>query len=82
MKFIVLVMMVSGLLFASVDINNATVKELTTVKGIGSKKAEAIVEYRKHHCFQSVNEIVQVKGIGEKFLQKNKKMLKAGKCKK
>ena len=82
MKFIVLVMMVSGLLFASVDINNATVKELITLKAIGDKKAEAILQYRKSHCFQSINEIVQVKGIGEKFLQKNKKMLKAGKCKK
>jgi competence protein ComEA len=82
MKFLALIVMVSGLLFASVDINNATAKELTSIKGIGTKKAEAIIKYRKGHCFKSVDEITKVKGFGKKFLQKNKKMLKAGKCKK
>ena len=34
-------------LFAAVNINTATVKELSTLKGIGEKKAEAIVSYRE-----------------------------------
>jgi len=82
MKILVLMMMVFSFVFASVDINSANVKELTTLKGIGTKKAEAIVAYRKGHCFKSVEAIVQVKGIGKKFLQKNKSKLKAGSCKK
>ena len=79
----ILTMLVVGfsLMFGSIDINNANVKELSSLKGIGNKKAVAIVEYRKAHCFKSVDEIVKVKGIGKKFLQKNKKNLKAGKCK-
>jgi competence protein ComEA len=82
MKFLALIAMMVTFVFASVDINSASVKELTTIKGIGSKKAQAIVKYRKQHCFKSVDEIVKIKGLGKKFLQKNKKNLKAGKCKK
>ena len=82
MKYLVLVLMAVSFVFASVDINSADVKELSTIKGIGTKKAEAIVTYRKQHCFKKVDEIVNVKGIGKKFLEKNRKNLKAGSCKK
>ena len=81
MKFLALIVMVSGLLFASVDINNATAKELTSIKGIGTKKAEAIIKYRKGHCFKNVSELVNVKGIGEKTVAKNKANMTASKCK-
>ena len=82
MKLLVILMLSIISLFAAVDINSASVKELTTVKGIGTKKAEAIVAYRKAHCFKKVDDIVHVKGIGNKFLEKNRKNLTAGKCKK
>jgi len=39
--------------FGSVDINNASVEELTSLKGIGNQKAQAIIEYRKKHCFKT-----------------------------
>ena len=82
MKLLVILVLSVMSLFAAVDINSASVKELTTIKGIGTKKAEAIVAYRKAHCFTKVDDIVQVKGIGKKFLEKNRKNLIAGKCKK
>ena len=82
MKYLVLLLMAVSFVFGSVDINSAGVKELTSIKGIGPKKAEAIVTYRKKHCFKNVNEIVNVKGLGKKFLETNKKNLKAGTCKK
>jgi len=82
MKYLVLVLMAVSFVFASVDINSADVNELSIIKGIGTKKAEAIVTYRKQHCFRKVDEIVNVKGIGKKFLEKNRKNLKAGSCKK
>jgi competence protein ComEA len=80
----VLVMLVLGIsfLFGSVDINNASVKELSSLKGIGKSKAEAIVVYRKKHCFKNINGLIQVKGIGKKIVEKNKKNLKVGTCKK
>ena len=52
-----------------VNVNTATVEELTKVKGIGEKRAEAIVTYRKAHGdFKSVDDVANVKGIGKKFL--------------
>jgi competence protein ComEA len=82
MKIIMALSLLVSFIYAAVDINRASVKELSSLKGIGTKKAKAIVEYRKLHCFKSVDDIVKVKGIGKKFLEKNKKDLKAGKCKK
>ena len=82
MKILGLLLMAFSLAFSAVDINSASAKELSSLKGIGVKKAEAIVAYRKAHCFKSVDEIVKVKGIGKKFLEKNKANLKAGDCKK
>ena len=50
-----------------VNINTATVTELEAVKGIGKKKAEAIIAYRNDHGgFKSIEEVSQVKGIGKK----------------
>ena len=82
MKLVTLLLLGATFLCAGIDINNASVKELSTLKGIGVKKAEAIVAYRKAHCFGNVDEITNVKGIGEKFLEKNKKNIEAGNCKK
>jgi len=80
----VLVMLVLGMsfLFGTVDINSASVKELSSLHGIGKTKAEAIVLYRKGHCFKNVSELSLVKGIGNKTVEKNKADLKAGACKK
>ena len=82
MKFLVLLVMVVSFVFAAVDINNASVKELTTLKGVGAKKAESIVSYRKKHCFKKVDDVVHVKGLGKKFLKKNRDNMKVGNCKK
>ena len=67
--------------FARVDINNASVKELSTLKGIGKTKAKAIVEYRKEHCFKNRAELSHVKGIGKKTVEKNKNEITIGECK-
>lgn len=51
--------------WAQVDINTATQSELESLPGIGPSKARAILEYRQQHGpFQSVDELVKVKGIG------------------
>ncbi|HFU76964.1 MAG TPA: helix-hairpin-helix domain-containing protein [Epsilonproteobacteria bacterium] len=82
MKFLVLVMMSVTFLLAVVDINTANVKELSTLAGVGTSKAKAIIEYRKDHCFKSVDDFVNVKGIGKKTVEKNRKDLKVSVCKK
>lgn len=68
-------------LFSAVDINNADKVELMQIKGIGSKKADAIIAYRKTNCFNKVDDLEQVKGIGKKFLQKHEQELRVGSCK-
>lgn len=46
------------------DINKATVKELTKVNGINGAKARAIVNYRKKHGdFKTLDDLKQVKGF-------------------
>jgi competence ComEA-like helix-hairpin-helix protein len=54
-----------------VDLNRAAAAELTQVKGIGAKTALAIVAYRTEHGpFRELRDLLQVKGIGEKKLEK------------
>ena len=56
-----------------VNINSATVVELQTLPGIGEKTAELIVEYRqKNGPFKKVEELMNVRGIGEKNFLKLK----------
>ena len=48
-----------------------------TLKGIGHKKAQAILAYREQiGAFKSIDDLTKVKGIGEKILMDNKTRLK------
>lgn len=59
-----------------IDLNHATVEELTALPGVGMKKAEAILEYRKENGpFASTDQLLKVKGIGEKLLAEIKPMI-------
>lgn len=83
MKLLTLLLLSITILFSSVDINNASLKEFTTLKGIGAKKANTIIEYRKSiKCFKSIDELTDVKGIGKATLSKNRDNMTLGKCKK
>ena len=81
MKILVILMALIGLLFSSVDINKADIKELVTLKGIGVSKAKAIVKYREVKCFKTVEELSLVSGIGNKTVTKNIDNLTLSKCK-
>lgn len=63
-----------------ININTATAKEMAVgLKGIGPKKAEAIVAYREEQgLFQTINEITQVPGIGPSTLRQNRDNLTIG----
>lgn len=58
-----------------VDINQADAKTIAaSLKGIGIKKAQAIVDFRKKHGpFKSAEDLGKIKGIGKKTIEKNRK---------
>jgi len=58
---------------AQINLNTASAAELETLNGVGAAKAEAIVAYRSEHGgFKSVDELANVKGIGDKTVSKNR----------
>ena len=72
---LVLMVLMVGAAFAEcadgqVNLNTATAEELQQVNGIGGVLAQRIVDYRTEHPFQNLEEIVAVKGIGEKTFEK------------
>ena len=89
MKMIKVILMGYMLLFSSlvfagaIDINKADVETLSSeLTGVGGKKAQAIVDYRKANGhFMSVDDLSKVKGISLKTIEKNRDRMMAGKAK-
>ena len=80
-KVIVFLLYGITILFAAVDVNHATSKELQSIKGIGPKKAKRIIHYRKKHCFENVDELVKIRGIGKKTIEKITPYITTKSCK-
>lgn len=63
-----------------VNINTATSEELQQVPGIGPATAQKIVQMRKSYGpFKSVDDLLAIRGLGEKRLDKMRKYLTVGK---
>ena len=61
---------------AKVDVNTASVAELSGLKRIGEKKAAAIVAYRNQHgAFKSIKDLTNVKGLSQGIVDVNKAYL-------
>jgi competence protein ComEA len=61
----------------TVNVNQATAEEMAALlNGVGLKKAQAIVDYREEFGqFKVLDDIVNVKGIGNSILEKNRSRL-------
>ena len=72
----------SGAAFAGtpVNVNTADAPAIAAaMQGVGLKKAEAIVAYRKEHgAFKSLDQLASVKGIGLKTVEKNRESITLG----
>ena len=61
---------------APVNLNTATVTQLDSLPGVGKATAERIVEYRqKNGGFKKIEELMNVKGVGEKSFLKLKPLI-------
>lgn len=57
---------------SKISLNNATKEQLITLSGIGAQKAEDIIEYRSITPFKAIEEIKNIKGIGDSIFEKIK----------
>lgn len=79
-----LLLLVSGLAFSEpVDINTADAETLAAaLVGVGPSKAQTIIEYRQQNGpFKTLEDLANVKGIGEKTVEKNRDNIVLGAAK-
>jgi competence protein ComEA len=73
-KFLLILIMlvcISELAGAAVNINTATKEELTSLKDVGDKRAQDIIDYRtKNGPFKTVDDLEKVPGIGPGFMKR------------
>jgi len=76
-----LLLFIPSLLFAgeAVNINTANKETLMVIKGVGEKRAEAIIAYREQNGpFKSVDDLAQVSGVGQATVDANRESLSVG----
>ncbi len=72
----------AGAAAAVINLNTATAEQLDALPGVGAKMAARIIEYRqKNGPFKKVEDLMNVKGIGEKAFLKMKNQLTVGTAK-
>lgn len=60
----------------TVNINTADMELLMSINGIGTRRAEQIINYRQEHgAFKSVQELTNIRGIGQAVVDRNMEVL-------
>lgn len=70
MTILSIVLFLAGTAWAGININSADKQSLDSLTGIGQVKAQAIIDYRAEHGeFESVDDLLEVNGVGPKTLE-------------
>ena len=67
-KLVLLLGLCASFLFAQINLQTATKDELMGIKGIGEKKAEQIIEYRKTNTIKNPEDLKNIKGFGDSIV--------------
>lgn len=59
-----------------ININDASLDDLQTLPNIGPKTAEKIIQFREEEKFETIEDIMNVNGIGEKTFEEIKEMIR------
>ncbi len=63
----------------AININTADKETLMAIKGVGDKRADAIIEYRElNGPFEAVDDLAAVSGVGQAIVDKNRDSLTIG----
>jgi len=68
-KILILILLSVSFIFAEINFNTASKEKLMTYKGIGPKKADKIIKYRKKNRIKNVNDLLNIKGIGPGIIE-------------
>ena len=67
-RLVALLMLCCSFLFAEINLQTASKEELMSIKGIGEKKAEQIIEYRKTNTINTAEDLKNIKGFGDSIV--------------
>lgn len=67
-RLVALLMLCCSFLFAEINLQTASKEELMSVKGIGDKKADQIIEYRKTNTITKADDLKNIKGFGDSIV--------------
>lgn len=67
-KIIAMIAIFGAMLLGAIDLQTASKSELMGIKGIGDKKADAIIEYRKTNTIKSADDLKNIKGFGDSIV--------------
>lgn len=80
MKKILFMLAIMLSFLSAINVQKASKDDLMCIKGIGDKKASAIIKYRKSHTLKSAKDLLEIKGFGKALVKNVEKDIKAVAC--
>jgi len=80
MKKILFMLALTLSFLSAINVQKASKDELMCIKGIGEKKASAIMKYRKSHKLKSAEDLLEIKGFGKALVKNVQKDIKSVAC--